>query len=139
MLLDLTDWVKRLRPVAVGSVELATDLKAAQKSAINFPAQFVCLGQDRVTHAQGHPCVRHSPESDVYVMTLIDRGNESEGDGLIDRLKNAREPIMKALIGWEPNNQCFPVKWEAGRAYDFDSNAFVWIDVYSVKYTLDLT
>lgn len=139
MLLDLADWVRRVKPVAAGSVDLATDLEAAQENAVNFPAQFICLGQDRVTHANGHPCVRHSPESDVYVMTVIDRGNDAEGDDLIDRLKNAREPIMKSLIGWEPNNQCFPVKWEAGRMFDFKSHAFIWIDVYSVKYTLNLT
>lgn len=131
-MLSLVPWQTRLQPLTNLRVEIAANVDAVMESRLP-EAVYLVLGRDRVQHTALSTNVEHRVTSEILMLTRLQRGR-GEDEELRDRLSEIRGPLLGALINWMPPGTDNSVIWLGGEGEDIDSQAVVWMDVFTADW-----
>lgn len=141
--MDLTLIVNQLRdrlPDFGGRIGGVAEFKTASASnSIACPAAFVLpLSEDAET-PDTHQVTRQLITQGFGVVVVLATQGDEKGGTALEAVENVKSKLLRALFGWQPNDECDPIYYEGGQLMSLDRAVLYWRYEFAVKCWIDST
>lgn len=130
MLQAIIDRLNEQVPDFQGRVAGAAELAAALAGLVKTPGAFVLPAEEASSPNELISALSQKVEARFGVVLAIRNVADARGKAAAQDLDVIRQPVMDALLNWQPSTDYAPIEHGIGKLEKYDDQTLWWVDTF---------